>query len=75
MMETNGNLIKHISIRTPSIMNIDTCARYMLNGVATVSDALTTYASCDPCIACTERVSITDAATGRREIKDFYEVI
>jgi energy-converting hydrogenase A subunit O len=59
-IETNGNLIKNISIRTPSIMNIDACAKYMFNDVATVSDAVATYASVDPCIACTERVVIVD---------------
>ena len=59
-IETNGNLIKNISIRTPSIMNIDACAKYMLNDVATVADAVATYATSDPCIACTERVTILD---------------
>ena len=74
MIETNGNLIKHISIRTPSISNIDACARYMLDGVATVADAVATYASSDPCIACTERVAIVDEH-GESVKKDFYEVI
>jgi energy-converting hydrogenase A subunit O len=60
MIETNGNLIKNVSIRTPSIMNIDACAKYMLKDVATVADAVATYASVDPCIACTERVVIVD---------------
>ncbi len=74
MIETNGNLIKRISIRTPSIMNIDSCARYMLKNVATVADAVTTYASADPCIACAERVAITDIDTGKSVTKDFFEV-
>ncbi len=66
MIETNGNLIKNVSIRTPSIMNIDACAKYMLKDVATVADALATYASVDPCIACTERVVIVDE-TGKSQ--------
>jgi energy-converting hydrogenase A subunit O len=66
-VETNGNLIKNISIRTPSIMNIDACAKYMFNDVATVSDAVATYASVDPCIACTERVVIVDESGKTRE--------
>ena len=70
-VETNGNLIKNISIRTPSIMNIDACAKYMLNDVATVSDAVATYATSDPCIACTERVIILDES-GRH--LDFHGV-
>ncbi|MEA4957247.1 Formate hydrogenlyase subunit 5 [bioreactor metagenome] len=73
MIETNGNLIKHISIRTPSIMNIDACAKYMLKDVATVSDAVATYASADPCIACAERVAIIDVDKGETS-KDFYNL-
>ncbi len=69
MIETNGNLIKNVSIRTPSIMNIDACGKYMLNDVATVSDAIATYASVDPCIACTERVVIVDE---KGESKEYY---
>lgn len=65
MIETNGNLIKNISIRTPSIMNIDACVKYMFKDVATVADALATYASVDPCIACTERVVIVDEKSGK----------
>lgn len=67
MIETNGNLIKNASIRTPSIMNIDACAKYMLNDVATVADAVATYASVDPCIACTERVVIVDESGKAQE--------
>lgn len=74
MAETNGNLIKHISIRTPSIMNIDSCAKYMLKDVDTIADAISTYASSDPCIACTERVAILDEK-GNSSVKNFYEVM
>lgn len=70
MCETNGNLIKHISIRTPSIPNIDSCAKYMLVDVPTVTDAIATYTSCDPCIACAERVQLTDTVTNKTVIKD-----
>ena len=73
MIETNGNLIKNISIRTPSIANMDSCAKYMIRDVPTVADAVSTYASCDPCVACAERVAITNDA-GKTFIKDFYEV-
>lgn len=74
MVQTNGHLIKEISIRTPSIMNIDSCAKYMLQDVATIADAVSTYASCDPCIACAERVGITDVSSGKTTTKDFYEI-
>lgn len=74
MIETNGNLINNISIRTPSIMNIDVCARYMLNDVATVADAVATYASVDPCVACTERVVITDENGEKKEFDGLHTV-
>ena len=74
MIETNGNLIKHISIRTPSIANMDSCARYMIRDVPTVSDAVATYATSDPCVACAERVAITNEHN-ETFIKDFGEVI
>jgi energy-converting hydrogenase A subunit O len=45
----------------------------MIRDVPTVADAVSTYASCDPCVACAERVAITDEA-GKTAIKDFYEV-
>jgi hypothetical protein len=73
MAETNGNLIKQISIRTPSIMNIDSCAKFMLKDVATIADAIATYASADPCIACAERVAIVDSK-GNYTTKGFYEI-
>ncbi|GAB6056690.1 nickel-dependent hydrogenase large subunit [Methanobacterium movens] len=74
MIETNGNLIKEISIRTPSIMNIDACAKYMLKDVATVADAVATYATSDPCIACTERVVILDEKKGETSYQGIHNV-
>ena len=74
MIETNGSLIKNISIRTPSIANMDSCARYMIRDVPTVADAVATYATSDPCVACAERVAITNEA-GKTTIKKIDEVI
>ncbi len=74
MMETNGNLIKNISIRTPSIMNIDVCGKYMLQDVATVADAVATYASVDPCVACTERVVILNEKGEKIEFDGLHKV-
>ncbi len=74
MIKTNGNLIQNISIRTPSIMNIDVCARYMFDDVATVADAIATYASVDPCIACTERVVILDESGEKKEFDGLHNV-
>lgn len=74
MIETNGNLIQNVSIRTPSIMNIDACEKYMLKDVATVADAVATYTSCDPCIACTERVVILDEFGRKEDIHGIHNI-
>jgi energy-converting hydrogenase A subunit O len=74
MIETNGNLIQNISIRTPSIMNIDVCAKYMMDDVATVADAIATYASVDPCVACTERVVILNEKGEKMEFDGLHNV-
>jgi energy-converting hydrogenase A subunit O len=47
--------ITDITIRTPSIMNIEACGHYMLTGVTSAADITSTFISIDPCIACTER--------------------
>jgi energy-converting hydrogenase A subunit O len=44
----------------------------MLKRVATVADAVSTYASVDPCLACAERVGIIDTDTGKTTIKDMF---
>jgi len=44
-----------IAVRTPSIMNIEACAHYMLKGVESAADVTSTFISSDPCIACCER--------------------
>jgi energy-converting hydrogenase A subunit O len=74
MIETNGNLINNVSIRTPSIMNIDSCARYMLNDVATVADAIATYASVDPCIACAERVIVANEKGEEKQYQGIFDI-
>jgi energy-converting hydrogenase A subunit O len=74
MAETNGNLIQNISIRTPSIMNIDVCGKYMLQDVATVADAVATYASVDPCVACAERVIILNEKGEKTEFDGLHKV-
>ncbi|KQC03390.1 MAG: hypothetical protein APR53_05515 [Methanoculleus sp. SDB] len=47
--------IVDISVQTPSIMNIEACAHYMLTGVTSAADVTSTFISADPCVACTER--------------------
>jgi len=55
-------------------MNIDSCAKYMLNDVATVADAVATYATADPCIACAERVAIIDVDKKETSTKDIFNL-
>ncbi|MDD1672279.1 MAG: nickel-dependent hydrogenase large subunit [Methanomicrobiales archaeon] len=47
--------IVDISIQTPSIMNIEASAHYMIIGATSLADVTSTFISADPCIACTER--------------------
>ncbi|NYT06595.1 MAG: hypothetical protein GKC04_09580 [Methanomicrobiales archaeon] len=44
-----------ISVQTPSIMNIEACAHYMITGVTSAADITSAFISSDPCIACCER--------------------
>jgi energy-converting hydrogenase A subunit O len=47
--------IVDIAIQTPSIMNIEASAHYMVIGATSLADVTATFISADPCIACTER--------------------
>jgi energy-converting hydrogenase A subunit O len=47
--------INDIVIQTPSIMNIEACAHYMVIGATSLADVTSAFLSADPCIACTER--------------------
>ncbi|KLK87943.1 hypothetical protein SZ63_08075 [Methanoculleus sediminis] len=44
-----------IAIRTPSIMNIEACAHFMVEDATSIADVTSTFISSDPCIACNER--------------------
>jgi energy-converting hydrogenase A subunit O len=47
--------IVDIAVQTPSIMNIEACAHYMVPGVSSAADVTSSFISSDPCIACCER--------------------
>ena len=53
-------------IRAPSYMNVPTNQKSVVGG--TVSDATITLAAVDPCYCCTERVSVVDKETGKKEL-------
>ncbi|NLA99390.1 MAG: hypothetical protein GX837_00210 [Methanomicrobiales archaeon] len=44
-----------ITIRTPSIMNVEACAHAMISEATSIADVTSTFISSDPCIACNER--------------------
>ncbi|HIP17259.1 MAG TPA: hypothetical protein EYG76_03015 [Methanothermococcus okinawensis] len=68
---TDGGIIKRIIIRSPSVMNLE-AYKYMLKTCPTVSDAVTTYISIDPCISCTERtIVLVDKKTGKTKPYSF----
>jgi len=64
---TDGGLIKRILIRTPTVMNLE-AYKYMLKTCPTISDAVATYTSIDPCVSCTER---TIEFTGKMSYYNF----
>lgn len=53
-------IIKDITIRTPTIPNLEACVKHMFRDSPTIADAVAIYQTIDPCIACTERVVIVD---------------
>lgn len=64
---TNGGIVKKLLVRTPSVMNMESY-KYMLKTCPTISDAVTTYASIDPCVSCTERTIILKDRKSGKEI-------
>ncbi|ADG13945.1 hypothetical protein Metin_1295 [Methanocaldococcus infernus ME] len=54
MAITSGGIVKKINIRTPSVMNFESY-KYMIKTCPTVADAVATYVTTDPCVACAER--------------------
>ena len=68
---TDGGIIKRILIRSPTVMNLS-AYKYMLKTCPTVSDAVATYVSIDPCVSCTERsIVLLDRRTG--EVKPYFK--
>jgi len=52
--DEHGRVID-ISIRTPSIPNIEASGHYMIPGVSSAADVTSSFISCDPCVSCCER--------------------
>jgi len=66
--------LRHYKIRTPTITSIHS-VEFAAKGDH-VTDAVVTIASCDPCLACCNRVEIIDEKSGRRrQFTSMIEVI
>lgn len=68
-------IIKDITIRTPTIMNLDACVKHMFKDSPTIADAVAIYQSVDPCIACTERVTILNEKGEKTEFNSLQNVL
>ncbi|MDP3065690.1 MAG: nickel-dependent hydrogenase large subunit [Methanobacteriaceae archaeon] len=70
----NHGIIKDITIRTPTVPNLEACAKHMFKDSPTISDAVAIYQTIDPCMACTERVVILDENNKKEEFRSFFDV-
>lgn len=76
IFETAKNgIIRDITIRTPTIMNLEACVKHMFNDSPTIADAVAIYQSIDPCIACTERVTIIDEHGNKKDFRGMNNLL
>lgn len=68
-------IIDEITIRTPTVMNLDACVKHMFNDSPTIADAVAIYQTIDPCMACTERVTILDENGEENQFNGLHNVI
>ena len=59
-------------VRAPTYVNL-VCVPTILKGMQ-IADVPITFASLDPCMSCTNRVLITDRATGRESVLGYEEL-
>ncbi|HDI46854.1 MAG TPA: hypothetical protein ENF82_03505 [Candidatus Methanomethylia archaeon] len=66
--------LRHYKVRTPTVTSIHS-VEFAAKGDH-ITDAVVTIASCDPCLACCNRVEVIDAKSGRRkQFNSMIEVI
>ncbi len=68
-------IIRNITIRTPTIMNLEACVKHMFKDSPTIADAIAIYQTIDPCIACTERVIVLNEKGEKTEFKGLQNVV
>jgi energy-converting hydrogenase A subunit O len=71
----NHGIIRDITIRTPTIPNLEACVRHMFKDSPTIADAVAIYQTIDPCIACTERIVILDYDGSKKDFRGIFEVL
>jgi len=68
-------IINDITIRTPTIPNLEACVKHMFRDSPTIADAVAIYQTIDPCIACTERVVIVDEKGNENDFRGMQNVL
>jgi membrane-bound hydrogenase subunit alpha len=71
-MEEGQSTLATWKVRAPTYVNL-VCVPTILKGMQ-IADVPITFASLDPCMSCTNRVLITDRATGRESVLGYEEL-
>jgi membrane-bound hydrogenase subunit alpha len=71
-METGQSTLATWKVRAPTYVNL-VAIPTMLKGMQ-IADVPIAFASIDPCMSCTNRVMITDRATGRKSVIGYEEL-
>jgi len=68
-------IISDITIRAPTVMNLDACIKHMFRDSPTIADAVAIYQTIDPCIACVDRVIVLNEKGEKTEFKGLQNVV
>jgi membrane-bound hydrogenase subunit alpha len=71
-MEAGQSTLATWKVRAPTYVNL-VCVPTILKGMQ-IADVPIAFASLDPCMSCTNRVVITDRATGRKSVVGYEEL-
>jgi membrane-bound hydrogenase subunit alpha len=71
-MEAGQSTLATWKVRAPTYVNL-VAVPTILRGMQ-IADVPITFASLDPCMSCTNRVLVTDRATGRKSVLDYEEL-
>ena len=71
-LEAGVSTLSTWKVRAPTYLNL-MAVPTMLKGMQ-IADVPITFASIDPCMSCTNRMIITDRATGKKSVMDYEEM-